>query len=632
MAANPNDPNRFGAPEGMNPYGGQNVPPYPQGQYDPNFPQGQYDPNFPQGQYDPNYQQGQFAPGYPVPQDPQYYPQGQYDPSQMQYDPNLAQTVYDPNLAQGQFQSPYAPVGQTPYDPNYQQPQYGQNIPQGQYDPNFPQPYDPNYPQGQDPQGYQVPQDPQYYPQGQYDPNYQQPQYDANFQQSQYDQNLAQPQFQSPYEPVGQTPYDSNYQEDPSVLEQLSKTTSVFPGAQEPVSATEDPGESGFRESYYKEYGQESSSEESGEEKPEKKSKKKLLLILIPSIVAFLGAFAAVFFIFIMPKIKGDDENLSAKKKKKSTRDYDATDEYDEDDEDDEDDDDDDDDDTKKTTGAATDPDVTEPGDSQTNAPTQPQYVSQTVTSSSQITSDQMTGMQNFAKTDITNELGSIYNVTITNVNILGSVIMVSKDPADPNTADSVVYLVYQVQLIERVGTVDKSKEYFWYEGFDGVNVNGSLDQTRYKTSTKINGETGWSVSGTDSIDSVRSAIISSSKYTLSEDNINKSRIITLSPAPDTPETRGMFCPKSSSELIPEDVIKKMTTEEIRYAINEIWARHGYIFENNDMLRYYQQFSWYKPKISKSSWNDGKGYLNQIETENINRLAKEREARGGNPQ
>ena len=44
---------------------------------------------------------------------------------------------------------------------------------------------------------------------------------------------------------------------------------------------------------------------------------------------------------------------------------------------------------------------------------------------------------------------------------------------------------------------------------------------------------------------------------------------------------------------LTESEIADMTLEELRLARNEIYARHGYIFNSEDLNSYFQQKSWY---------------------------------------
>lgn len=98
----------------------------------------------------------------------------------------------------------------------------------------------------------------------------------------------------------------------------------------------------------------------------------------------------------------------------------------------------------------------------------------------------------------------------------------------------------------------------------------------------------------------------------------------------ETEYQEGCIFPNSSTEEISEEEIKKLTDEQLRYAINEIWARHGYIFSTPEILKYYRQFDWYEEKVPSSEWNkNGQNYyLNDIEKTNINRMTKERDSRG----
>ncbi len=80
--------------------------------------------------------------------------------------------------------------------------------------------------------------------------------------------------------------------------------------------------------------------------------------------------------------------------------------------------------------------------------------------------------------------------------------------------------------------------------------------------------------------------------------------------------------PDSSCEYIDEEVLEYYDTDEIELAINEIYARHGYIFENDKYKDYYQQFTWYKPMYSKDKFNSA--WFNTYESSNIELLSQYR--------
>lgn len=73
----------------------------------------------------------------------------------------------------------------------------------------------------------------------------------------------------------------------------------------------------------------------------------------------------------------------------------------------------------------------------------------------------------------------------------------------------------------------------------------------------------------------------------------------------------------SSRKLIPQD-IKYFNLEELVLARNEIFARHGYVFNTLWIKQYFHSKSWYVPNPSY------KGSLNSIEEYNVH-LIKEYE-------
>lgn len=88
----------------------------------------------------------------------------------------------------------------------------------------------------------------------------------------------------------------------------------------------------------------------------------------------------------------------------------------------------------------------------------------------------------------------------------------------------------------------------------------------------------------------------------------------------------GFIFPDSDKELISQREIAGLSDSDLRYAINEIYARHGYIFRSKDLLEYYEQFDWYAPEVPADSFSSVKSF-NQTEKQNWTRLVEERNAR-----
>lgn len=66
-----------------------------------------------------------------------------------------------------------------------------------------------------------------------------------------------------------------------------------------------------------------------------------------------------------------------------------------------------------------------------------------------------------------------------------------------------------------------------------------------------------------------------------------------------TTSSSDYILPNSNSVYLTKEVLSKLNSEELRIARNEIYARHGYIFTTEDMIKYFEGKSWYTPSISE---------------------------------
>lgn len=74
----------------------------------------------------------------------------------------------------------------------------------------------------------------------------------------------------------------------------------------------------------------------------------------------------------------------------------------------------------------------------------------------------------------------------------------------------------------------------------------------------------------------------------------------------------------SDSRYISEDEVQNLTSEEIRLAKNEIYARHGRIFDSEDLREYFESQSWYYGEIEPEDFDES--VLNEYERANIDLL------------
>ena len=84
----------------------------------------------------------------------------------------------------------------------------------------------------------------------------------------------------------------------------------------------------------------------------------------------------------------------------------------------------------------------------------------------------------------------------------------------------------------------------------------------------------------------------------------------------------GFIFPDSDTQVLSQQEIQALSDSELTYAINEIYARHGYLFQNDALRTYYEQFDWYAGQITPEEFSID--CFNPIELENWNLLLGER--------
>lgn len=73
----------------------------------------------------------------------------------------------------------------------------------------------------------------------------------------------------------------------------------------------------------------------------------------------------------------------------------------------------------------------------------------------------------------------------------------------------------------------------------------------------------------------------------------------------------------SDSVLITEGELEKLDDKTVELIKNEIYARHGYIFTNRALKKYFESFNWYEPNEEYSP-----NLLNQTEKANLKTIKK----------
>lgn len=84
-------------------------------------------------------------------------------------------------------------------------------------------------------------------------------------------------------------------------------------------------------------------------------------------------------------------------------------------------------------------------------------------------------------------------------------------------------------------------------------------------------------------------------------------------------ETREYILEESHLKYLNDQDIEKLSKKELRLARNEIYARHGYIFKDKSLKKYFNSTDWYNGTIKADSFPDC--LLNIYERENILQIA-----------
>ena len=91
--------------------------------------------------------------------------------------------------------------------------------------------------------------------------------------------------------------------------------------------------------------------------------------------------------------------------------------------------------------------------------------------------------------------------------------------------------------------------------------------------------------------------------------------------------------PDSDTRCLTEEDVTGLSEEEIRIALNEIYARHGRIFQSEDLNVYFASRSWYEPKYSAEEFSAVESsIMNDCENKNIDFLAEVRDGKNGSEQ
>ena len=241
---------------------------------------------------------------------------------------------------------------------------------------------------------------------------------------------------------------------------------------------------------------------------------------------------------------------------------------------------------------------------------------------------------------------------TLTSFEYLGNYLLTSKEEWG---YDNTLYLIYRVgihNIYSNDGdTYDKINEVYWFISFENMLLEAdgtfTVDLTDYATpGNRVMIESGinngwwstkcWYYDGYQTLDELYKNVVTSRLDNYNhEDNVDASAVTSISEttSEENAETSGdmgegeakIIFPDSSEQGLSESDIEALSDEDLRCAINELYARHGYIFNDETLNEYYAQFDWYDPQVAADDFS--MDLFNEVETENIELLQEERDSR-----
>jgi len=96
-----------------------------------------------------------------------------------------------------------------------------------------------------------------------------------------------------------------------------------------------------------------------------------------------------------------------------------------------------------------------------------------------------------------------------------------------------------------------------------------------------------------------------------------KSNSVSSHPVEQIPDVQ--ILPQSAVRLLTQDDVNGLSLQYINYAKNEIYARHGRMFNSPELQNYFNSQSWYTGRIAPENFKES--MLSDIEKKNADYLA-----------
>ena len=270
------------------------------------------------------------------------------------------------------------------------------------------------------------------------------------------------------------------------------------------------------------------------------------------------------------------------------------------------------------------------------------------VTSAADITEDSLKQMQDKAVEVYNNQAQSWdSSVTLNSFTYMGTYFLSKKKDADNYGCNNALYLLYKtevhIQYADEYESYDQVVPGYWYIYFTDILTNNkgevSVSLDSYRTPydeyyVEANSDDWWGLTwyfdGYEEMNSLKESIgeefeLEYYDTTVNVDDNAAATALEQSSNVSTSDEDGIIFSNSSDTLLDTGEIAALSDEDLRLAINELYARHGYTFKDQGLLDYYKKFDWYQPTVSPDEFSFD--LFNDTEKANVQAMQEERDSR-----
>lgn len=228
-------------------------------------------------------------------------------------------------------------------------------------------------------------------------------------------------------------------------------------------------------------------------------------------------------------------------------------------------------------------------------------------------------------------------DATLLEFTYIGDYLLTTKEPGWGN--NNILYLIYRAQVKNSCTNEDeaynKVNNIYWYIAFndlilgpDGKLTADIADYSTPNAGFKVDSGISsgwfstysWYYEGYESLDELYKDVVTSNMDAYNhEDNVDES----VAPAVELDENLfavddasdvDYIFPNSDKELLTEADLEGLSAEECKRARNEIYARHGRKFKDEEVQAYFEAFEWYEGTIEPDDFDED--MLSEIEKAN----------------